>query len=137
MDAYINEIAWINVDEAAKRMQCVLSATLVEYYMHNDKNGIELYKYLLSEFVFDSIYNMPNRFPKTRAFVDKLCYWHGEIEYFEKDRAVPFRDLLFDECIPSWRIPSASNFLEDFLSICQVLYIRKKLEPFLSKLEHM
>ena len=75
---YINDLARLNVDEAAKRMHCILTATLVEYmyYMHNNKHGIELYKYLLSEFVFDSIYNMPNRFPKTRAFVNKLCYWH-------------------------------------------------------------
>lgn len=135
VDAYMNSLAMVNVAEAAKRIHCVLTATIVEYYKHGDKHGIDLYKYLLSEFVFDSIYNMPNRFPKTRSFVDTLCYWHGEIEYFEKDRALPFRDLLFDECISSWRKPSASIFCEDFLSICQVLYRRKRLEPFLSKLE--
>lgn len=103
---------------------------------HNYKHDIELNKCILSEFIFESIYNMPNRYPETQSFVDTLCFWEGEIEIFDKDLALPFRDLLLKDCISSWRQPSAATFVEDLLSICRVLYVRGKLNRLLSKLEN-
>ena len=135
VQAYLDHIVFVNDKDIVKRMHNVLTCTIVEYYEHNDKHGIELNTFILSEFIFESIYNIPNRYPETRSFVDTICVWEGEIEYFDQDAALPFRDLLFKDCISSWRQPSAASFFEDLLSICQVLYDRDKLVRLLSKLE--
>lgn len=134
--AYLSYIVHHDNKEEIKNMRNVLTTTIVEYYLHSNKHGIDLYKYIFSQFVLQALYNLPNHFPHTRSFVDTLCYWHGGIEYLDDDKAIPFLDLLFEECIPSWSNPTSQMIvIDDFMSICRVLYNRSALDRLIRSLD--
>jgi hypothetical protein len=136
VQAYLEHISFVDDKDIVKRMHNVLTSTIVEYYEHTEKHGIELYKYILSEFILESIYNMPNRYPSTRPFVDTFWHWDREIEIFDSDLARPFRDRIFQECMLSWRQPVTPTLVaEDLSSICQVLYDRSNLHRLIEKIQ--
>ena len=50
--------------------------------------------------------------------------------------ARPFRDRIFQECVPSWRQPATPTIvIEDLSSICQVLYDRSNLHRLIDKIQ--